>query len=66
MDGIKVSRLKLERLKRGWTIAYVAERVNVSISALSNWEAGRQMPAADKAIRLADLYGVDVKEIFSA
>ena len=42
----------------------VAKAVNVSYSALCNYENGLRIPPDDVKIRLADYYGVSVQELF--
>jgi len=66
MEELRVSRLKLERLSRGWTIEQVANMIGASKSALVTWEQEKQTPAVTMAIRLAKLYKTDVAELFSA
>lgn len=66
MTETKISRLKLERLSRGWTIPQVANMIGASKSALVTWEQQKQKPAVNMAIRLAKLYRVDIEELFSA
>lgn len=66
MNEVKISRLKLERVSRGWSMAQVAEMAGVSTSALAQWEAKKQTPAVSTAIRLAALYKVDITDLFSA
>lgn len=66
MEEIKVSRLKMERLSRGWTIKQVAQMIDASEAAIVTWEKQKQTPAVKFAIRLAKLYKVDVTDLFSA
>lgn len=66
MDEIKVSRLRMERLSRGWTAEDVAKHIGVTPAAVLHWETNRAKPTYDKAIKLADLYKMDIKELFYA
>lgn len=63
MDEVKVSRLRLERLSRGWTAEDVAKHIGVTPAVL-HWETNRAKPTYDKAIKPADLYKMDIKELF--
>ena len=51
-------RLALARKQRGMTQADVAERLNVSFQAVSQWERGETSPEIDKLVDLAQLFGV--------
>ncbi len=41
----------------------LAEKFNVSRRTVSRWETGNNMPDMDVLIKLADFYGVDLREI---
>lgn len=60
-----VSKLKLERLKRGLSADAVGKAIGVNGSTVLYWEKGG-MPAVDAAMRLAKYYGVSVYDLFSA
>lgn len=64
MEETKVSRLRLERLSRGWSLKDVAEIVGVTPAAVKAWEMETSKPAVDSAIKLSQLYKVDVAELF--
>lgn len=64
MEEVKMSRLRQERIKRGWTAEEVAKNIGVTTSAVLHWETNRTTPAVDSAIKLARLYKVDVNELF--
>lgn len=66
MDEVKMSRLRMERVKRGWSLEAVAKVIGVSYVSVSNWEQGKAIPAVDSAIKLARLYGLSVYELFNA
>ena len=66
MDGTKqVSRLRLERISRGWPIRSLAEKVGVTAATILNWETGKTLPPIDQAIELSRIYDVPVRELFS-
>lgn len=49
---------KAERVRRGWTLAEEAKRLNVSVNAASCWERGVSMPSAKNLLDASDLFGV--------
>lgn len=56
---ILAKKLKEERIKRGWTLGYVATRLGLkNHSTYSNWEYGNRDPDSDMLKRLAQLYEV--------
>ena len=58
MDIANISSLiKNLRIKSGLSQNEVAQKVPVSPSTLQNWEAGRQVPPADKFILLIQILG---------
>lgn len=66
MDGTKqVSRLRLERVSRGWPIRTLAERLGVTAATISNWETGKTLPMIDQAIELSRIFNVPVRDLFS-
>ena len=46
------------RVSRGMTQEELAECLSVSRQSVSKWEMGQSLPAIDKAIKLAELYGI--------
>ncbi len=66
MEAVKMSRLRQERIKRGWTLAQVAKDIAASPAALQAWETTNRAPSLDMALKLAKLYKVKVTELFSA
>jgi len=51
-------------MKRGWTIAQVAEKLNISINYVSQLERGLRRPTDDLIIEFARLYGVNEDSLF--
>lgn len=66
MEEIKVTRLRMERLARGWSSNDVARQLGVTQAAVLSWETNKAKPSVDKALKLAQLYKVTVAELFSA
>lgn len=56
--------IRLRELRGDRTQAAVAEAVGVSPMAISQYEAGIRWPSDEVKLRLADFYGVDIKELF--
>lgn len=48
--------LRQERLRRGWTQQYVAEKAGVTKSAILLLETGKTKPSYDVLVKLLDLF----------
>lgn len=65
MDKVKIGqRLAELRKQNGKSAVEVAAAVNISQSALCQYETGARVPRDDIKIRLAKHYGVPVETIF--
>lgn len=53
------SRLKEEREKKGWSQLFVAEKIGITNTVLSNYERDYRDPDTETLTKLADLYDVD-------
>lgn len=53
-------RLKKEREKRGWSQKYIAEKVGITNTVLSNYERDYRDPDTETLKKLADLYEVSI------
>lgn len=51
-------RLKLERLKKGWTQEELANRLNVTKQTISNWENGERIPDTLMLANIAQLFDI--------
>ena len=51
------------RTKAGWSQEFVARQMDVSRTIIGKWEKGEVIPAADKAVKLARMFGVTVEEL---
>lgn len=51
------------RTKNGWSQEFVARQMEVSRQTVMNWEDGKSVPTADKAVKLARMFGVTVEEL---
>jgi transcriptional regulator with XRE-family HTH domain len=59
-------RLKQLRLRRGITLADLAELTEISISTLSRLEAGLRRPTLEQLLPLASAYGATLDELVDA
>lgn len=63
-DMRKVGRnISEARKKRNMTQMELADRMNVSFQAVSNWERGNSMPDIAKLPELAEIFGATVDEL---
>lgn len=51
------------RTKAGWSQEFVARQMEVSRQTVMKWEDGKSVPMADKAVKLARMFGVTVEEL---
>lgn len=58
--------LKAARVNAGLTQTAVAQRLDVSISTIKNWESGKTFPKQPQIEALCRLYGVSYDNIFFA
>lgn len=59
--------LRQERLKRSWTLEYVAEQVGVTKPAIQMLETGATKPSYDVLVKLLDLFNYnDPRKLFGA
>jgi putative transcriptional regulator len=56
--------LKVERAKKNWTQAELAERIGVSRQAVNAIETGKFVPSTLLALKMANAFGVPVEIIF--
>lgn len=56
--------IKVERAKKDWTQADLAERVGVSRQAINSIEAGKFVPSTMLALKIAREFGVKLEEVF--
>lgn len=61
---MSVETLKALRIARRLTLEEVADRVGLSVSQISRFEAGLREPRQSEIARLADLYDVPVQVLF--
>lgn len=59
------NNIKVERAKKNLTQAQLAEMAKVSRQTINAMELGKYVPSTVLALKLAEIFGVDVKEIFT-
>ena len=66
MDQQKIGEfLKTLRKDKKLTQEELADKMNVSRRTVSRWETGSNLPDLSILVELADLYDVDMREIFN-
>ena len=65
MDAILRNQLKVERARRDWTQEHVAELVGVTRKTVNTVETGKFVPSTVLALKLAQVFGLTVEELFS-
>ena len=58
------NRLRALRAERGWSQAYLAEKLEVSRQSVNAIETGKYDPSLPLAFRIARLFGAGIEEIF--
>ncbi|KQM76364.1 XRE family transcriptional regulator [Pedobacter sp. Leaf216] len=58
------NNLKVERAKRNYTQANLAERVSVSRQTMNSIEIGKYVPSTLLALKIAKVFNTSVDEIF--
>lgn len=57
--------IKVERAKKGITQAELAKQIKVSRQTINAMELGKYVPSTVLALRLAQIFKVEVSEIFT-
>ena len=58
--------LRQERIKRSWTLRYVADQVGTSKQAIQKLETGQTKPSYDVLVKLLDIFEYnDPRQLFS-
>jgi transcriptional regulator with XRE-family HTH domain len=59
-----ISRIGEQIEKSGYMKKYIAARLDITPTQLSNWIGGRSYPPADKLFKLAALLGCKVDDLY--
>ncbi len=52
------TRIKEQRIEKGYTLKQVAEQLNVTIRSICRYESGEREPSIDMLRKLCDFYDV--------
>lgn len=61
-EKLRIS-LEAARVNAKLTQSQVCEALGISLTTIIKWEHGDRMPTADKAVELANLYGLKLDDI---
>lgn len=56
--------MKAERIKRGWTQKFIAEKVHLTVTSISDIENGKAKPSYKVLCELEDLFEMSHRELF--
>lgn len=60
-------RIRQERLSKGWTQEFVAQKIGTTLSTVQKIECGIRKPSYDVLVKLLDLFEYnDPRELFGA
>lgn len=66
MKNNLISRMRYERINKGWTLDYVSMQVGISNQAVSKIELMKtKNPSYNIIIKLENLFGLSHRELFS-
>lgn len=54
-----------ERLRQGWSQAYIASAVGISRAAYNHIENNNRKPSYEVLVKLEDLFGLSHRELFA-
>ncbi len=57
--------IRQERLKRNWTLEFVAKKVGLTCSTVHDMETGRCKPSYDVLVKLEDLFNLNHRQLFA-
>ncbi len=65
MKNNLISRMRYERIKKGWTLDYVSMQVGISNQAVSKIELMKtKNPSYNIIVKLENLFGLSHRELF--
>ncbi len=56
--------IKVERAKKNWTQAILAEKIGVSRQAINSIETGKLIPSTPLALKMANVFETNVESVF--
>lgn len=60
------TKMKEERIKRGWTQRKIADEVGLTTTAISDIENGNAKPSYKVLCKLEDMFGLTHRELFKS
>ena len=57
--------IRQERVKRKWSLKYVAEKAGISAEAIRLIEAGERNPSYSVLVKLENLFGINHRKLFA-
>ncbi len=63
--GEKIAAARKKMGSGSWTQEVLAEKLDVSVAAVSAWETGKSEPDKDHLVKLADLLGLSLDELMT-
>lgn len=60
-----MTTIKKKRTQNDLSQSALAEILGVSQQAVAQWEAGKAMPRCETMLKLADLFGCTIDELYS-
>jgi putative transcriptional regulator len=66
MKGLEEMKCMIREIReaRGIKQTFIAEKVGISQQLLSNYEQNKAFPRIDRAIKISEVLGMDVKEVW--
>ena len=58
--------MRQERINRGWSCEYVAEKTHLTTEAIRLIETGERTPSYPVLVKLEDLFGLTHRQLFGA
>lgn len=66
MERCKITKMRYERVNRGWTLDYVANQIGISNQAVSKIELQQtRNPSYNIIVKLENLFNLSHRELFS-
>lgn len=59
------TRMRQERIEKGWTQLFVAEQVGLSLTAVQKMETGQRNPSYPVLVKLENLFGLSHRQLFA-
>lgn len=66
MERYLGAKIKELRQSRNWTQAYLAERLNKSVSTVSGYESDAHLVPTDVLISIAELFGISLDALLGS